>query len=83
MCLAVPGKVLSIEESPTGLHMGTVDYGGITKEVCLACVPNAAVGDYVVVHAGFAISKLNEREADETLRVLAEMEGGSAAGDTR
>ncbi len=55
------------------MRMGKVDFGGITREVCLAYVPEAQVGDYVIVHVGFAISVLSEEEAQETLRLLAEV----------
>jgi hydrogenase expression/formation protein HypC len=73
MCLGVPGKVLSIEENPSGMRMGKVSFGGIAREVCLAYVPEAQVGDYVIVHAGFAISKLDEAEAMEVFALLDEM----------
>ena len=64
MCLGIPGEVLSVD---TGvLRTGRVAFGGIVKEVCLAYVPEAAVGDYVIVHAGFAISRL-DREAAESV----------------
>ena len=84
MCLGVPGQVLSIEENPLGLTMGTVSFGGIKKEVCLAWVPEVGVGDYVIVHVGFAISKVDEQEAHEVFRMLKEMgdlEGLEASGD--
>ena len=66
MCLAVPGKILEINGSDT-TRMGTVSFGGIGKEACLAFVPEAKVGDYVLVHAGFAISVVDEDEAAKTL----------------
>jgi hydrogenase expression/formation protein HypC len=66
MCLAVPGKILSISGSDTS-RMGQVSFGGVGKEACLAFVPEAKVGDYVLVHAGFAISVLDEAEAAQTL----------------
>lgn len=72
MCLAVPARVLEIDHSPP-LPMGKVDFGGIVREVCLAYVPEANVGDYVIVHAGFAISLIDEAEAQETLRLLAQL----------
>ena len=74
MCLAIPGKVLSIDTSvqPT---MGTVSFGGIEKRVCLEWIPEARVGDYVIVHVGFAISKMDEKEALETLKLFEEIEG--------
>jgi len=66
MCLAVPGKIVSISGSDT-TRMGQVSFGGVGKEACLAFVPEAKVGDYVLVHAGFAISVLDEAEALQTL----------------
>jgi hydrogenase expression/formation protein HypC len=66
MCLAVPGKILSISGTDT-TRMGQISFGGIGKEACLAFVPEAKVGDYVLVHAGFAISVLDEAEALQTL----------------
>ncbi|MDI6793786.1 MAG: HypC/HybG/HupF family hydrogenase formation chaperone [bacterium] len=74
MCLAIPGKIISIEDNPLGVRMGKVSFGGIGKEVCLAYTSEAQVGDYVVVHAGFAISRLDEEEAQHTLEALAEVE---------
>ncbi|NLE45545.1 MAG: HypC/HybG/HupF family hydrogenase formation chaperone [Chloroflexi bacterium] len=72
MCLAIPGEV--IEVSDDGLmRMGKVDFGGVVREVGLAFVPDARVGDYVIVHAGFAISQIDEAEAQETLRILADI----------
>lgn len=73
MCLGVPGKVLSIEPNPLGIAMGKVSFGGVAKEVCLAYVPEAAVGDYVIVHAGFALNRLDEQEATEVFEVLRQM----------
>ena len=73
MCLGVPGKVVSIREDPLGMTMGKVSFGGITKEVCLAYVPEVRVGEYVIVHVGFAISKVDEDEAREVFRILEEM----------
>jgi hydrogenase expression/formation protein HypC len=74
MCLAIPGKVLTIDTSvqPT---MGTVSFGGIQKRVCLEWTPEVAVGDYVIVHVGFAISKMDEMEALETLKLIDEIDG--------
>jgi hydrogenase expression/formation protein HypC len=73
MCLAVPGKILSIEPNAAGLTMGKVSFGGVGKEVCLAYVPEAQVGDYVIVHAGFALNKLDEQEAAEVFALLREI----------
>jgi hydrogenase expression/formation protein HypC len=69
MCLAVPGKILDIKGSDT-TRMGAVSFGGVIKEACLAFVPEARVGDYVLVHAGFAISVIDEDEAAQTLEYL-------------
>mgnify|MGYP002780466090 CR=1 FL=1 len=73
MCLGVPGKVVRVDENALGLTMGRVSFGGISKDVCLAYVPGVQVGDYVVVHVGFAISKVDEAEAERTLAYLQEM----------
>jgi hydrogenase expression/formation protein HypC len=73
MCLAVPGKVVSISENPLGMAMGMVSFGGIMKEVCLAYVPEVKVGDYVLIHVGFALSRLDEKEAAEVFRMLQEL----------
>jgi hydrogenase expression/formation protein HypC len=74
MCLGVPGKVLEIEPNALGMAMGKVSFGGIAKEVCLAYVPEAEIGDYVIVHAGFAISRLDEAEAMEVFELLNQIE---------
>jgi hydrogenase expression/formation protein HypC len=74
MCLAVPGQVLSIEGEDVLTRQGRVAFGGITKHVNLAYVPEAMVGDYVVVHAGFAITTIDAAEASKTLAYLAEIE---------
>ncbi|MCS7287165.1 MAG: HypC/HybG/HupF family hydrogenase formation chaperone [Anaerolineae bacterium] len=74
MCLGVPGKVLSIEENPLGITIGKVSFGGIVKEVCLAYVPDVQVGDYVVVHVGFAISKIDEEQAKSFFEFLGQIE---------
>ena len=72
MCLAIPGKVLEIDRASTPV-MGEVDFAGIRRSVCLDWLPEAGVGDYVIVHVGFAISRIDEQEALETLRLLKEM----------
>lgn len=69
MCLGVPGRIVEITEKG-GLKMAKVDFGGIFREVCLDYVPEARVGEYCVIHVGFAISLLSEREAMETLDLL-------------
>lgn len=77
MCLAVPGQVRSIEGD--ALRTATVSFGGVTKSVSLALVPEAQVGDYVIVHVGFAISKLDEEAARRTLETYADL---TALGST-
>lgn len=72
MCLGIPGKVVSFSDSD-GLRMGKVEFGGIVREACLAYVPEVNPGDYVIVHAGFAISRVDEEEAARTYRLLEEM----------
>lgn len=69
MCLGVPGKIINIYET-SGLKMGTVDFGGVTREACLAYVPEAKVGDYTIIHVGFALNIIGEEEAQETLDLL-------------
>jgi len=69
MCLGVPGRIVEIEEK-NGLKMAKVDFGGIFREACLDYVPEAKVGEYCVIHVGFAISILSEAEAMETLDLL-------------
>ncbi|MCK5406559.1 MAG: HypC/HybG/HupF family hydrogenase formation chaperone [Candidatus Krumholzibacteria bacterium] len=73
MCLAVPGKVVSIKGEDPLLRMGTVDFGGIRKDINLSFVPDAEVGDYVLVHVGFALNTIDEREADRVFQYLDEM----------
>ena len=74
MCLGVPGKIISIEPSALGISTGKVSFGGIVKEVNLAYTPEAAVDDYVIVHAGFAISKVDEAEAAEIFSYLEQLD---------
>ena len=78
MCLAIPGKVLSVHAGATPL-MGRVSFSGVEKDVCLEWMPDVRPGDYVIVHVGFAISKMDEAEALETLRVI--REAGELAGE--
>jgi len=69
MCLGVPGKIVEIYETD-GLKMGKIDFGGVQREACLEYVPEARVGDYTVIHVGFAISRLSEEEAMASLEIL-------------
>ncbi len=72
MCLGIPGRVIELYQAD-GLRMGKIDFGGVVREACLAYVPEVQVGDYTVVHVGFAISRLSEAEAQETLQMLREI----------
>ena len=74
MCLAVPGKIMTIEGDDALSRMGKVDFSGVLKEVNLAYVPEAKKGDYVIVHAGFAISQVDEEEAQKVFEMIKEMD---------
>jgi len=82
MCLAVPGKVIEIDRTADP-PMATAQFGGVRQRVCVAWVPEARVGDYVIVHVGFAISRLNEDEAMRTLELLGELPGESPGQERR
>lgn len=73
MCLAVPGKIIEIFDNAS-IRMGKVDFGGITREVCLEAVPEATLGSYVIIHAGFAINTLSEQEAKDSLDAFKELD---------
>lgn len=78
MCLGVPGQILEVTPNELGVPSGRVSFGGVVREVCLAYTPEAQVGDWVVVHVGFAITRIDEEEAQKvfaTLRELGELEG--------
>ena len=74
MCLAIPGKITSISGDDPLMRTGKVDFGGILKEVSLAYVPEAQLGDYVIVHVGFALSRVDEAEAHQVFEYLREMQ---------
>jgi hydrogenase expression/formation protein HypC len=76
----VPGKIVELVEA-NGVSMGRLDYGGVTREACMAYLPEAKVGDYVLVHVGFAISRVDEEEAARTLALLREMGELADAGE--
>ena len=76
MCLGIPGKLIEIDASDP--PMGKVEFGGIVKDICLAYTPEAQLGDYVLVHVGFAISRIDEKEAEEIFQYLNDIE---AVGD--
>jgi len=72
MCLGIPGKIISIYEEQS-TKMAKVDFGGVTREVCIEVIPDAKPGDWTIIHAGFALNILDEAEALETLEILNEM----------
>ena len=74
MCLAIPGKIESVSGDDPLTRMGKVNFGGVLKDACLAYVPEAQVGDYVIVHVGFALSRLDEEEAQKVFEYLRQMD---------
>jgi hydrogenase expression/formation protein HypC len=73
MCLAIPGKLLAVEVDERGVRMGKANFGGIVKQVCLEYTPEAECGDYVLVHVGFALGKVDEAEAQRTYQALEDL----------
>jgi hydrogenase expression/formation protein HypC len=73
MCLAIPGKIVSIDKSNPELKMAKVTFSGVSREVCIQWLDDVKIGDYVLVHVGFALNKIDEKDAEETLRILREM----------
>lgn len=82
MCLAIPGRISALHDL-CGVPMAKVNFGGITREACLSYVPDSAIGDYVLVHVGFAISRIDEEEAARTYQYLAEMDQLSELTDDK
>lgn len=74
MCLAIPGKLTDITIDANGVRMGKANFGGIVKQVCLEYTPEVGMGDYVLVHVGFALSKVDEAEAERTYKALEQMQ---------
>lgn len=74
MCLAVPGKIVSIDTSNPDLRMAKVSFGGVIKEICVQWLPEAGIGDYVLAHVGMALNKLDEEEARLSLEAFEEMD---------
>ena len=72
MCLGIPGKITELFEA-NGLHMCKIDFGGVTREACIETLPDAKVGEYTIIHAGFALNLLSEEEAQETLSLLRQL----------
>jgi len=83
MCLAIPGKITGISGDDPLMRIGKVDFGGILKEVSLAYVPEANIGDYVIVHVGFALSRVDEAEAQQVFEYLREMQELSELDESR
>ncbi len=82
MCLAVPGKIESINTDDPVARLGKVNFGGVVREVSLALVPEAEVGDYVIVHAGFAISRLDEDEANKVFEYIGQLEESTSGNSS-
>jgi hydrogenase expression/formation protein HypC len=80
VCLGVPGEILELHSGPGGLRYGTVRFGAADREVCLEYVPEAGVGDYVIVHVGLALTVLSREDAEEVFGYLEEMEALSELG---
>ncbi|MDQ2842471.1 MAG: HypC/HybG/HupF family hydrogenase formation chaperone [Acidobacteriota bacterium] len=80
MCLAIPGKISGLHDN-AGVPMARVEFGGIMRDACMSYLPEARIGDYVLVHVGFAISRLDEEEAARTYQYLAEMDQLSELND--
>lgn len=74
MCLAVPGKIVSIDEKGETPRMAKASFGGVLKDICIDFVPDVKPGEYVMVHVGFALNRVNEKEAEESLKLLTELE---------
>ena len=81
MCLGVPGRIVEIFRNESGARMGRVDFSGVVKDSCLEYVPDATAGDYVFVHLGFAINRIDAEEALQAVSLLNEMEAAAAAAD--
>jgi hydrogenase expression/formation protein HypC len=73
MCLAIPGKVIEVQQDAAGVRMAKTDFGGVLKQVCLEYTPEVNPGDYILVHVGFALSRVDEAEAQRTYRALEEL----------
>jgi len=83
MCLGIPGRIVEIYQS-NGLRMGRIDFGGVSREACLEYIPEAKIGDYALIHVGFALNLVSEQEAQETLELLrqiAEVEKEAIPGE--
>jgi hydrogenase expression/formation protein HypC len=74
MCLAIPGRLIEIANDANGVRMGRANFGGIVKQVCLEYTPEVQTGDYVLVHVGFALSKVDEEQAAQTYQALEQLQ---------
>ena len=73
MCLAIPGKIVSIDESNKDLKMAKVNFGGVMKDICIQWLPDVQIGEYVLAHVGFALNKIDQKDAEETIEILKRM----------
>ena len=73
MCLAIPGKIVSIDESNNELKMAKVNFGGVMKDICIQWLADVQIGDYVLAHVGFALNKIDQKDAEETIEILKQM----------
>ena len=73
MCLAIPGKIISIDDSNPELKMAKVSFAGVSKDICIQWIDNPQVGEYVLAHVGFALNKVDEKDAEETIQLLKDM----------
>jgi hydrogenase expression/formation protein HypC len=73
MCLAIPGKIISVNNNDSGLKMAKVNFAGVKKDICVEWLNEPKVGEYVLVHVGFALSKIDQQDAEETLDILRQM----------
>ena len=73
MCLAIPGKIVSIDESNNELKMAKVNFGGVMKDICIQWVSDVQIGDYILAHVGFALNKIDQKDAEETIEILKQM----------
>jgi hydrogenase expression/formation protein HypC len=73
MCLAIPGKIVSIDESNSELKMAKVNFGGVMKDICIQWLSDVQIGDYVLAHVGFALNKIDQKDAEETIEILKQM----------
>ena len=73
MCLAIPGKIVSIDESNIELKMAKVNFGGVMKDICIQWLSDVQIGDYVLAHVGFALNKIDQKDAEETIEILKQM----------